>query len=265
MCRSLEKRQNMYLKTIACEVAWREISFVAARSPHMVDLEFLPVGLHDEPKQGQRELQARIDSVPAGKYDAILVGYGMCNQMLTGLTTPHTPLVVPRAHDCLTFFLGSKERYRKVFTECPGTYYFTAGWLEFPQRRARAQGSPAGPLEVGAQTSPFALGKSYADLVAKYGEENAQYLLEVSQRWTQSYQRALLIRFDFDQGLGLQEKVGEICRNHGWQCAEIAGDLSLLKRWVDGQWDAGEFLIVQPGETVHPTYDDGIVQARKMD
>jgi len=38
--------------------------------------------------------------------------------------------VVPRAHDCITLLLGSKERYAKLFGERPGTYWYSAGWLE---------------------------------------------------------------------------------------------------------------------------------------
>ncbi len=252
----------MYLKILACEVACREIGFAAAHSPNMVDMEFLPVGHHDDPQHGRLDLQARVNSAPEGKYDAILVGYGICNLMLNGLAAHRTPLVIPRAHDCITFFLGSKERYHQVFHACPGTYYFTAGWLEFPQRKARANGSQSAGEEVGAQASPFALGKSYAELVAKYGEENARYLLEVTERWTQSYQRGLLIHFDFNQRLELREKVAEICRRHGWSMDELKGDLGLLQRWVDGAWNENDFLIVPPGQAVYPSYNDHVIEAR---
>jgi hypothetical protein len=255
-------RQTKHLKVLACEVACREIGFCAARSPNIVDAEFLPVGHHDEPKKGHLDLQSRIQAIPGGRYDAILVGYGICNLMLSGLAAHQVPLVIPRAHDCITFFLGSKDRYQEVFNQCPGTYYFTAGWLEFPQRKARAQGSQVPTDEVGAQASPFALGKTFAELVAKYGEDNARYLLEVTEQWTQKYQRGLFIQFDFEQGLGLSERVAEICRQHGWQMSELKGDLGLLQRWLDGQWDATDFLVVQPGQAVSPTYNGQIIEAR---
>ncbi len=95
----------------------------------MGDLEFLTQGYHDIPATGRVEIQKLIDAVPAGKYDAILLGYGLCSNILTGVTCSHTRLVIPRAHDCITFFLGSKERYQRCFGERPGTYYFTSGWL----------------------------------------------------------------------------------------------------------------------------------------
>ena len=53
----------------------------------------------------------------------------MCNTMLSGLRAPaHTWLAVPRAHDCITFFLGSRKRYNEFFVEYSGCYR-TSGWL----------------------------------------------------------------------------------------------------------------------------------------
>ncbi|MCX7825816.1 MAG: DUF1638 domain-containing protein, partial [Verrucomicrobiae bacterium] len=125
------------LRVIACEIAVREICFAIARSRNIADVEFLDQGYHDTPASSRGKIQQRIDAVPAGKYDAILLGYGLCSNILVGLTTAHTPLVIPRAHDCITFFLGSKERYQQFFTSHPGSYYYTAGWLECRRRRQR--------------------------------------------------------------------------------------------------------------------------------
>src|SRR5215831_9487195 len=98
----------MLLKVIACEIAVREFCYTAARSPNIIDLEFVDQGHHDMPCAGCKDLQDRINRVPAAKYDAIILGYGLCSNLVAGLSTPHTPLVIPRAHDCITLFLGSK-------------------------------------------------------------------------------------------------------------------------------------------------------------
>src|SRR6516162_10166018 len=110
----------MFLKVIACEIAARELYYVAARSQNLVDLEFLTQGHHDTPAIGREEIQRRIHAVPVGKYDAILIGYGLCSNILAGLTTSHTKMIVPRVHDCISFFLGSRDRYQQCFTERPG-------------------------------------------------------------------------------------------------------------------------------------------------
>src|SRR5271157_3866211 len=171
----------MFLKVIACEIAARELYYLAARSKHLIDIDLLTQGYHDTPTAGRAEIQRRIDAVPAGKYDAIVLGYGLCSNILLGLGTAHTPLVIPRAHDCITFFLGSKERYQQYFTERPGTYYYTSGWLEFARRRG-AKGPVWGGASLPAGAN-FGIQGTYEEWVQKYGEDQAKYLMEEMSRW----------------------------------------------------------------------------------
>lgn len=244
-------------KVIACEIALREICHVAARSPNVVDLEFLTQGHHDRPSQGRTAIQERIDAVPSGRYDAILLGYALCSSILPGLRTTHTPLVVARAHDCITWFLGSKERYQQCFSARPGSYYYTAGWLDCPRRRGFDAGSGFGlfaPAGSGAAAQ-----RTYQEWVLKYGEDQANYLRDVMSSWTQNYTHGVLIDFDFSGPLDLAARVQGICREHAWQYEQIRGDLGLLQRWVDGDWAPTDFLVVPPGHTVVATGEDRIV------
>jgi hypothetical protein len=245
----------MFLKVIACEIAVRELYYTAARSPHLVDLEFLTQGHHDVPTKGRADLQQRINAVPAGKYDALLLGYGLCSNLITGLTTPHTPLVVPRAHDCITFFLGSKERYQHCFTEHPGTYYYTSGWIECAKRRGEKS------IFLGGASVPanLSLSANYQTWVQKYGEEQAKYLLEEMGRWTDSYSHGTLIDFDFVRHLKLREQVQQICTEKGWAYDELAGDLGLLQRMLDGHWPEADFLTVRPGQKIVATFNEAII------
>jgi len=245
------------LRVIACEIAFREICHLAARSPNLLDLEFVTQGFHDVPHQGRQEIQRRLDAVPAGKYHAILLGYGLCSSILNGVTTRHTPLVVPRAHDCITFFLGSKERYQRCFTEKPGTYYYTSGWLECARRRGLTPGQTGGLLPAPAGTAQAA----YEEWVRKYGADQAQYLREVMGAWASSYSHGVLIDFEFAKPLNLRPQVQQICAERGWQFEELAGDLGLLQRWLDGDWPEQEFLIVQPGQRIAPSHDARIIVA----
>lgn len=252
-----------FLKIIACEIAFREICCCAARSPNLLDLEFLTQGLHDTPCTGCLEIQRRIDAVPAGKYDAILIGYGLCGNIITGLKSRHTPLVIPRAHDCITFFLGSKERYQQLSEERVGTYYYTSGWLECLRRRGEKD-APANatflPTRAGVGGDARA---TYEHWVRKYGEERARYLVETMDEWTQHYTHGALIDFDFTKPLRLDEQVKKICANRGWQFEEVRGDLGLLQRWVDGDWDGKDFLVVRPAEEVAPSYGETVIEAQR--
>jgi hypothetical protein len=247
----------MFLKVIACEIAARELYFTAARSRNLVDLEFLTQGHHDTPNRGRTEIQERIDAVPANKYDAIVLGYALCSNILLHLTTAHTKLVIPRAHDCITFFLGSKERYQQCFSEHPGTYYFTSGWLECASRRGEK-----GSIWVGASAlsnANLSLRGAYEEWVKKYGEDQAKYLMEEMSRWTTHYSHGTLIDFDFLKDLGLRQQVQQICAEKGWQYEELRGDLGMLTGLMEGDWPDSEFLIVSPGQRVIATYDEKVI------
>jgi hypothetical protein len=249
----------MLLKLIACEIAVRELCQAAARCPNIIDLEFLTQGHHDTPSSGRADIQQRINAIPKGKYDAILLGYGLCSSILDGLTTAHTQLVIPRAHDCITLFLGSKERYQKCFSEHPGTYYFTSGWLECAKRRGETNSTwtsafaPAGPA--------LDLKKDYLTWVAKYGEDQANYLLEEMKRWTADYSHGTLIDFDFLRSLKLDEQVRQISQEKGWHYTETHGDLRLLQNLLDGNWPETDFLIVHPGKRVAPSFNGQVIKA----
>ena len=117
----------MRLKLISCEIFYREMCAAVARSPHRIDIEFLPKGLHDiGSKKMLERLQEAVDHVE--NYDAVLLGYALCNNGLAGLTARSLPLVLPRAHDCITLFLGSKERYLEYFSDHPGVYPADTGF-----------------------------------------------------------------------------------------------------------------------------------------
>ena len=253
----------MFLKMIACEIAVRELQYTAACSKNMVDLEFLTQGHHDTPASGREDIQRRIDSVPAGKYDAIILGYALCSSILVGLKTAHTPLVIPRAHDCISFFLGSKERYQQQFSERPGTYYYTSGWLECANRRGN-KGSIRGGASLPANSN-LNLRTAYEQWLKKFGEDQAKYLLEEMSRWTESYSHGCLIDFEFLSQLNLPRQVHQICDEKGWAYDQLPGDLSLFRKMLEGLWADSEFLTVHPGERVIATYDDKIIGAKPVD
>jgi hypothetical protein len=109
-------------------------------------------GLHDVgTKKMSEKLQVEIDKVDAGKYDTILLCYGLCNNGVCGLHSP-LPMVIPRAHDCITLLMGSKERYKDYFDHNPGTFFFSPGWLE--RNKDPADTADSIPTQLG-------MGKTY--------------------------------------------------------------------------------------------------------
>ena len=46
----------------------------------------------------------------------------------------------------------------------------------------------------------------------------------------------------------------------GWNFHEIEGKLDLLERFIAGDWDEKDFLVLEPGETAAQSYDDEIIK-----
>lgn len=251
----------MHLKVLACEIAAREIYYCAARARHTVSIELLTQGLHDNSDVMRAELQQHVDAVDAERFDAVLLGYGLCNNGIVGLRARDLEIIIPRAHDCITFFLGSKERYAQEFDSRPGTYYYTSGWLEYPERR----GTKPEMSQKSGLGDTWRQMREYAKLVEKYGEDNARYLMDVLGQWEQNYTHGALIDFEFTRSLDLDTRVADICRDKGWEFVRLEGSLDLLQDWLDGRWDAERFLRLMPGQAVRADYLGGIIRAVTAD
>ncbi|HZT33650.1 MAG TPA: DUF1638 domain-containing protein [Bryobacteraceae bacterium] len=244
----------MRLKLISCDVLYREMCAAVARSPHQVDFEFLPKGLHDrDSAEMLAEIQAMVDRVAAPPYDAVVLGYGLCGTGLAGLTARAIPVVLPRAHDCITLFLGSKERYLDYFNNHPGVYFKTTGWIE------RGEGSEMSQLAL----RKWGLGMSRAELVAKYGEENADFLAAELENYKVTYSQFTFIEMGVEADDRFERRTQADARERGWKFEKIRGDMSLIESLVNGEWDDGRFLVVNPGWRIAARYDDGIVGVEK--
>ena len=234
---------------ISCAVLARESYYAAAVSKNIIDIIMLDQGLHDIGEEGMSsELQKTIDSIDSEKYDAILMGYGLCNNGIRGLHSP-VPLVIPRAHDCIALLMGSKERYADYFDKNPGTFYKSTGWIERVKHNLSNPDSTT--RQLGMDT--------YQKYVDKYGEENAAYLMETLEGGMKHYERMTYI----DTGIGefpeYKTEVKADAEEREWKFEDYRGNPSLLLSLVNGEWDSDKFLILQPEERVIPTYDDNII------
>ena len=248
----------MLLKLITCEVLYREMCALVARSPHHVDAEFLTKGLHDlGSKRMLARLQEAVDKANDAKHDAIIFGYALCGNGILGLRARSIPLVIPRAHDCIALFLGSHRRYLEYFDSHPGVYFKTTGWLERGE-------NPDSITQLSIQHR-MGMTLTFEELKLKYGEENARYLYEELCNQTRNYGQITFIEMGVEPDGRFERRAREQAETRGWKFEKIQGDMSLLRRLVNGEWGSGDFLLVPPGWQVAPSYDEQIVTAHVDD
>jgi len=247
------------LRAVTCEVLARPVYHFAARSPHVVDVVLLRKRLHDTPGTLRELLQAEIDAAADADppYDAVVLAYGLCGGAAAGIVAGGVPLVVPRAHDCITLLLGSRDRYESEFTAHPGTYWYAPDYIE--RSEGDAPGTGGGLPGLGATTDE-AEAAAYADYVARFGEDNGAYLMEVTGAWRSHYDRAAYL----DTGLGdpsaLEENVRKEAQRRGWLFERLPGELGLIRRLLEGDWD-DDFLVLEPGQRLAMSYDPSVIRA----
>ncbi len=230
---------------ITCAVLEMEIEHLARQAANIVHVELLPQGLHNTPSELRRQLQMAIERVEGrAEVEVIVLGYGLCSRGTEGVFTQRCRLVIPRAHDCITLLLGDRERYAKYVSEHPGTYWYSPGWNKHHE--------PPGKRRFDLLRNQY---------VERYGEDNADYLMETEQGWFKEYTQAAWV----DLGIGRTAEDVEFTRQCaawlGWAFDRQRGDVSLLRDLLSGPWDDERFLVLEPGQTLRMTADQRIVEA----
>lgn len=247
----------MRLQLIACRVFERELEVLAPTAKTELQIHYVEIALHEQPgSQLRAALQEAVNTVSEDDFDAVALGYGLCNRGLIGLHAHGLPVIIPRAHDCLGMLLGSTKRYLAEMDRQPGTYFQSSGWIEH--------------LPADRMLRPLAAGDSKAfsanreELIAKYGEENAKFLLEELANFTKHYKRLAYIATPVPGGDQREGKASDIAKQQGWSFEKLPGDLGWLRRLLDGEWHDSEFLTLPPHHRVALRYDESLIAAEPI-
>lgn len=240
-----EDRHVGPMAVIACAVLEDEVRHFAKPFPHITHIEVLPQGLHNEPERLRGEVQDAIGRVEASfpEVSAIALAYGLCSRGVEGIRPSRCRVGLPRAHDCITLLLGSRERYGDYVARHPGTYWYSPGW-----NRCHV---PPGPERYE---------RLFQEYREKYGEEDAEFLMEQEQSWFRKYNRATYVHL----GPGHTEtdiNFSKGCADWlGWAFDIQAGDPGLVRDLLCGAWDDARFIVIGPGQTARMTADDRVVE-----
>ena len=245
----------MFLKFICCDVFARIACSLISTSPHIVDVEFVPMLTHIEPERLRNILKGIIEKSTDGSgrvYDAVLLGYGLCGNSVTGLSCP-IPLVIPRVHDCCTVFMGSKEKFIEVFGSILSAKWSSTGYYERNRLLIQKRRNDMEDEETD-QLALYKTSAEYMGYVEKYGEENADYIWETMHPDIKTNE-AVYIRIDGYEYSDAQENYTSETEKAGKELRVVDGDVSLLKALIYGQWDEDRFLVVPPGKKISGVYD----------
>jgi len=233
------------IKLIACDVLFRPVSALAAAAPHVIDAEFVPMKLHNEPAGLRDELQRRIDEAASRQaYDYFILAYGLCGNSTAGLTCP-APMILPRVHDCCTLFLGSKAKFLDIFGASLSMRWSSGGYYE----RSHMEDGWNSHNTKTRETFP-----EYQELIEKYGEDNAEYIWETLHPDIETPE-AVYIALEPFEVPGYREAFGAQVAAQGKTLRSVEGDIAYLRDLINGPWDDARFLTVSLGQKIAAVYD----------
>jgi len=236
------------LALLACSVFEREITLHTCGAEHIAEVRFFEMGLHDRPDQLRATLQENLDAVDArSDIEAVVLAYGLCGRGTAGLRPLRHRLVIPRAHDCITVFMGSKEAYAEHQRRCPTCYYYTPGW----NRERRVPG-------------PQRLEMIKVELAKKFEPDEVEFLIETEREQWAMHDTATYLELGTSDAKAESAYAQKCAAWLGWKFEHQPGEPALLRDLLWGNWDAERFQIIEPGMQLGHAPDETILRAEPV-
>ncbi len=234
---------------IVCDVMKNEFRDKGKNLPSdNMDFIFLEQHLHDTPDKMKARLQEEIDKID-DSYGRIILGYGLCSNGVVGLKSDKHEIVIPKVDDCISLFLGSKEKYMEEFKKDPATYYLCRGWIEYgsdPYRGYLVNTKQEDKIPEGWIRNKERYGRKIMD------EETSKFLISQMMR---NYNRIVLIdngdleevheKYARDMVDFLREILGKEI-----SFVKIKGSSVLLKKLSNKAWEDSNFIVISKGKKV---------------
>lgn len=216
---------------VACDVFREELEALGVDDSRITWLE---MGLHDQPDRLRKEISGALLEVEKNpEVENILMVYGLCGNGLLGVQAGRCPVVLPRAHDCISILLGGMEYHQAILKETPGTYFYSPGWI----REKRVPGPDRD-----------------AYLKALYGERHGNDqemiadLIEADHEAFAHHECAAYV--DWTDNREAEDYARTCADCLGWNFRRLNGNPSLLRSLLEGPRDDHRFLTVPPGRII---------------
>jgi len=238
---------------VVCEVMKDDfIKMSKNKKDNNMEYIFLEQQLHNTPDIMRKRLQEEIDKVD-DNYGKIILGYGLCSNGVTGLVSEKHEIIIPKVDDCISLFLGSRQRYMEEFKKDPATYYLCKGWIEYG-------GDPyRGYLAWTGQEDKIPrewIDNNKAMYGRRYDEATSRML---ATELMKNYNRIVLINNNDIEKIhrkyakDVVDFMSELL-NREIIFTEIEGSSGFIEKISDGKWDKNDFIKVKSGEEILQKY-----------
>jgi len=183
----------------------------------------IDAGLHLHPEQLKSCLQQAIDEHD-GRFDTIVLGFGLCSNAVLGLKSRTSHLAIPRVDDCIAMLLGSQARYKQEMAKEPGTYFLSKGWVD----------------------TGITIMDEIRQMAERYGVERAR---RIQKKMFGHYTRLVYIASDNEDQEACRQVSRQAAATLELEYQELKGSHRLLQAMIDGRWDDG-FIVVGPGKAI---------------
>ena len=78
-----------------------------------------------------------------------------------------------------------------------------------------------------------------------------------------NYSQVTFIDIDFVSFLNYDEEAKKIAAERKWKYDEVKGDIRLMRKLIDSEWNEDEFLFVPSGEEIVTAYDEKIIACKQ--